>query len=222
MKNCEICDRLHQPVLVYKTPLQPIVAENVFDHIICDLLKLPMATGGFQYALVFKDVFSGYTSLYKLRTKTFLGVAKCFENYVCIFGVPRRLSSDNGGEFCSELMDAVCKVLGVKKGTSVAFRPESQGTVERQNRTLIKELTKRLEQYGRSWVDHLAYAEWAFNTTPFSKTEMSPYFIFFGREPSLPSFTGFDEGKMKDKSLRDYVGKMKDRVNEIHQVARES
>jgi hypothetical protein len=118
-------------------------------------------------------------------------------------------------------MDAVCKVLGVRKGTSVAYRPESQGTVERQNRTLIKDLTKRLEQYGKTWVDHLAYAEWSFNTTPFSKTGMSPYFIFFGREPPVPSVTEVEEEELKNKDLRKYVGDMKRRVKEIHQEARD-
>ena len=221
VKTCVICDKLRQPVPGNKTPLQPIVAENIFDHVICDLLKLPLAPGGFQYVLVFKDVFSGYTSLYKLRTKVSQGVTKCLEDYVCRYGIPRRLTSDNGGEFCSEIMEAVCKVLGIKKGTSVAYRPESQGTVERQNRTLIKDLTKRLQQYGKSWVDHLAYAEWSFNTTPFSKTDMSPYFIFFGREPPVPSFSGIEEVGIRERSLRDYVQKMKERVKTIHDKARD-
>jgi hypothetical protein len=93
-------------------------------------------------------------------------------------------------------------------------------TVERQNRTLIKDLTKRLEQYGKTWVDHFAYAEWSFNSTPFAKTGMSPYFIFFGREPPLPSLTDFDEREMKDKDLRKYIGNMKKKVKENHQEAR--
>ena len=67
--NCVICDKLRNPVPGNKTPLQPIVAENVFDHVICDLLKLPVAPGNFSYLLVFKDVFSGYVSLYKLKDK---------------------------------------------------------------------------------------------------------------------------------------------------------
>ena len=86
--NCVICDKLRNPVPGNKTPLQPIVAENVFDHVICDLLKLPTAPGNFNYLLVFKDVLSGYVSLYKLRDKRSEGVARAFEDMACKFGVP--------------------------------------------------------------------------------------------------------------------------------------
>jgi hypothetical protein len=43
--KCIICDKLRNPVPGNKTTLQPIVADNVFDHVICDLLKLPPAPG---------------------------------------------------------------------------------------------------------------------------------------------------------------------------------
>jgi hypothetical protein len=121
--NCVICDKVWNPVPGNRTRLQPIVAENVFDHVICDLLKLPAAPGNYNYLLVFKEAFSGYVSLYKLRDKRSEGVPKAFEDTVCKLGVPRRLTSDNRGEFCLEVMDRVCKVLGVKKGASVAYRP---------------------------------------------------------------------------------------------------
>jgi hypothetical protein len=67
----------------------------------------------------------------------------------------------------------------------------------------------------------LAYAEWSFNTTPFSKTDMSPYFILFGREPPVPSFSGIKEVRVRESSLRDYVLKMKERVKTIHDEARD-
>jgi hypothetical protein len=47
--KCVICDKLRNPVPGNKTPLQPIVAENIFDYVICDLLKLPTAPGNFNY-----------------------------------------------------------------------------------------------------------------------------------------------------------------------------
>jgi hypothetical protein len=73
------------------------VADNVFDYIICDLLKFPTAPGNFSYLLVFKDVFSGYVSLYKLRDKTSAGVARAFKDMACRCGVPCCLTSDDGG-----------------------------------------------------------------------------------------------------------------------------
>jgi hypothetical protein len=70
VKRCVICDKLREPVPGNKAPLQPIVADDVFDHVICDLLRLPTAPENFNYLLVFKDIFSGYVALYKLRDYT--------------------------------------------------------------------------------------------------------------------------------------------------------
>jgi hypothetical protein len=52
--TCKICNKMRPTIPEGKTPLQPIIAENVFNHIICDLPKLLVAPGGFQYVLVFK------------------------------------------------------------------------------------------------------------------------------------------------------------------------
>ena len=49
---------------------------------------------------------------------------------------------------------------------------------------------------------------------------MSPYYVFFGREPPVPTFTGIVENRIKDKSYRDYIREMKDGVKVIHDEAR--
>jgi hypothetical protein len=66
----------------------------------------------------------------------------------------------------------------------------------------INDLTKILQQFGRSWVDHLPYVEWSYNTTPISKTGMSPYFVFYVREPPLPSIVDQAKEEITDKSVR--------------------
>ena len=216
IKNCKICDQMREEVPGSRTPLVPIEPEQVFDHVVCDLVALPKASLGYCHVLVFKDIFSGYVKLYKLKGKLSIGVAKAFEHLTCTLGPPRLLTSDNGGEFISHLMEAVCKLKGSSKRTSVAYRPQSQGTVERQNRTLIKDLTKCLAEYGSSWVDHLQYVEWTYNTLPISKTNMSPFYVFFGREPYAPPYADIDGSVIKDKDLRSYFEKMKARVKAIH------
>ena len=131
------------------TPLQPIIARNVFDHVMCDLITLP-PSNGYRYVLIFKDVFSGFIKCYKLRDKTTAGVVKAFEDLVCSFGPPKLLTSDNGGEFISDALKQACKTIGVEKRTSVPYRPQSQGNVERQNRTLIKHLQQSTLQKGKT------------------------------------------------------------------------
>ena len=220
VQNCKICDQQRDPTPRSLTPRIPLEAKNVWDWVVCDLLMLPTASLGYHYVLVFIDVFSGFVKLYKLKTKSTEGVCKAFENLTCLIGPPRLLTSDNGGEFTSDLLKSLCKVKGVEKHTSVAYRPQSQGPVERFNRTLIGRLKKRLLQYGNSWVDHLQYVEWSYNTTPRSNDKMSPYLLMYGREPPLPAFVDVDEYSVTDKGLRDYLQKVKTRSKDVYDEAR--
>ena len=218
--DCKVCDQDRDPVPANKSPRVPLEAQNVWDWVVCDLLKLPTAVGGFQYVLVFMDVFSGFVKLYKLRNKHTEGVCRAFESLICLIGPPRLLTSDNGGEFTSALLESMCKIRGAEKRTSVAYRPQSQGNVERFNRTLITSLRKRLMQHGNSWVDHLPYVEWAYNTTPRANDNMSPYLLMYGREPPLPTFVEVDEKSIVDKNLRKYFEGVKLRSKEIYDEAR--
>ena len=218
--NCTICDQEREPVPRNRTPRVPLEANNVWDWVMCDLLKLSLTTQGYLYVLVFIDVFSGFVKLYKLKNKSTEGVCRAFENLTCLIGPPRLLTSDNGKEFTSDLLTKMCEVVGAKKRTSVPYRPQSQGAVERFNRTLIKDLRKRLMQHGKTWVDHLQYAEWAYNTTPRANSKMSPYLLMYGREPPLPTFVDVDAKTITDKSLRKFFEESKSRSKECYDEAR--
>ena len=72
------------------------------------------------------------------------------EEVVSRHGVPAELLSDRGKSFLSLLMQEVCSVLGVKKVNTTAYHPQTDGLVERFNRTLINMLAKRGDQIGIS------------------------------------------------------------------------
>ena len=141
------------------------------------------------------------------------------EDLVCFLGHPKLLTSDNGGEFVSDMLKEACKLLGIEKRTSVPYRPQSQGNVERQNRTLIKDLQHRLLQYGKSWSEHLPYVEWLHNSTPYARTRMSPFYVFFGREPYLPSFAEEVDKPATDVKSQKFAEDLKERVRIIHDEA---
>ena len=92
VKNCKVCDQLREQVPKPLTPLQPIVATKVFDHVMCDLLSFTHPSHGYKYVLIFKDVFSGFTKSYKLRDKNTMGVVRALEDLVCSLGPPKILT----------------------------------------------------------------------------------------------------------------------------------
>jgi len=83
--------RLNRP------PLEPIVANNPFDLLCVDLLKLPTTMNCHKYLLVCVDHFSKYAIAEPLRTKSAEEVARAIlDRVVLIHGAPKKIHSDKG------------------------------------------------------------------------------------------------------------------------------
>ena len=217
--KCHQCDRMLQPNPKPRTELQPINPSFVFEQVCCDLITLPPSRG-WNYVCVFMDMFSRHVTCYKMRDKTTLSFTRALEDYITHVGCPQTLSSDNGPEFCSDLVDAISNIIGMKRRTSVVYRPQSQGCVERWNRQLIQELRARLDQTGDKWPDHVNYVAMAHNASPASGTGESPNLVFYGRELPIPTFTDFDTDTLREKSVKEYVKLAKERVRIVHEAVR--
>ncbi|MEO1301457.1 MAG: DDE-type integrase/transposase/recombinase, partial [Bacteroidota bacterium] len=215
IEKCKQCDLVRERKPAIRAPLQPVVAKRVGDHVICDLLKLPTAPGNFNYVLVCMDVFSKYVNLFKLRDKEAPGVAKCIQDLCLSRGMPKKLGTDNGTEFVNHILNSLAKLMGIEKATSVVYRPQSQGAVERHNRQIIAEMQKRLEQYGKNWAEHLPFVQYSYNSTPHSATGEAPFKVIYGREPPLPKFDDVDIDDHKDKSVRRYVQDLQKRLETL-------
>jgi hypothetical protein len=86
------------------------------------------------------------------------------------------------------VVEKMYEFWGVKKSTSVPYFPQGNGIVERSNRTLQDVIAKALEgTNGELWDEKLPAAVFAYNTIPHVGTGASPFELFFGRLPRLPS-----------------------------------
>ena len=90
-----------------------------------------------RYLLVMVDCFSRWTEACPLPYKTAISVADAFfSNIVCRFGMPSVMHSDQGREFENKIMHELCLLGGSHKTKTTPYHPESDGLVERFNRTL--------------------------------------------------------------------------------------
>ena len=105
---------------------------------------------------------------------------------MCRHGVPRELLSDQAGNFLSELMQEVCKLMGVKKLNTSGYHPQCNGLVERFNSTLIQMLAK-VTKNPKDWDQCLPYVVYAYHTTAQESTKESPFFLLYGRDPQIPT-----------------------------------
>ncbi|XP_033758002.1 uncharacterized protein LOC117340349 [Pecten maximus] len=148
---------------------------------------LPTTANGNNYIIVVSDYFSKWTEAYAVPNHTALTVAdKLVTEFICRFGTPRYIHSDQGREFESELFQTICSKLGVKKTRTTPYRPESDGQVERFNRTLIQMLSSFVNTQMDDWDDHLPYVMMAYRSSRNSSTECTPNLVMLGRETSCP------------------------------------
>ena len=117
--NCAKCKVFEK--LEPKVPLCNIVATEPMDLIHVDLLGLetmmdPQVTPSVQKILIITDHFSRHVQAYKVPDKCAITITKClYDEYFRHYGFPRRLLSDQGREFCNDILKEMCYYLNIKK-----------------------------------------------------------------------------------------------------------
>ena len=122
----------------------------------------------------------------RLQRKT---VAKVLvEEFICRYGIPKELHSDQGRNFESKLMSEVCTLLGVKKTRTCPLHPRGDGFIERFNRTLISMVASILDpdRHQTDWDERIPYAMLAYRSAVQESTGETPAMMMMGREIMLP------------------------------------
>ena len=74
------------------------------------------------------------------------------KEFICRFGT---IHSDQGRNFEAAVFAEVCKLLGIEKTRTTPLHPESDGMVERFNRTIESQMSKFVEANHRDWDLHV-------------------------------------------------------------------
>jgi predicted aspartyl protease len=221
---CEQCSSCAQikPGPRHRTRLKQIVASSPLDCVAIDLLgELPETDNGNRYILVVTDYFTKWTQAFALPNMTAQTVADVLTSeFFCFFGAPRQLHSDQGRQFESNLFQEVCKLLGIKKSRTTPYRPQSDGMVERFNRTIQQMLKHFVNDNRNDWDDHLPYLMMAYRSSQHESTGCSPNLLMLGREISMP--LDVMVGHSPDKSPAcpiEYVEWLRDSMTNAHDYA---
>jgi len=171
-----------------KPPLTPIPVSGPFDRVGVDVVHFPKSYDGNQYAVVFMDYLTKWPEIFPTSDQTALTIAKLLvEKVISRHGVPVELLSDKGSAFLSHLLQEVCQLLGIHRVNTTAYHPQTDGLVERFNRTLIDMLAKRVERSGRDRDTQIPYVLFAYRASLQESTGESPFFLMHGRDPRLPT-----------------------------------
>eukprot|EP01135_Chromosphaera_perkinsii_P007175 Nk52_evm1s736 gene=Nk52_evmTU1s736 len=109
--KCKVCQRNDTNFKKFNVPLlqKPSLHNEPFKSIQIDIIVINSESEeGYKYILDIVDVATNYTVLVPLRTKEKEEVAEAlFNNWICRFGAPTFICSDNGGEFANSVIDAM-------------------------------------------------------------------------------------------------------------------
>ncbi|KAK3712549.1 hypothetical protein QZH41_002384 [Actinostola sp. cb2023] len=150
---------------------------------------------------------------------------KVVEEFVSRFGVPRQLHSDQGRNFESAVFREMCSLLGIDKIRTTPLHPQSDGMVERYNRTLEAMLSKFVSENQRDWDEHLQLVMKAYRTATHETTGFSPSAMMLGREITLPIDLLFGRPETGNSEVLDkseYVQRLRQRIEVVHNFARDN
>ena len=189
VRACDRCQR-SKPRDPGRAPLTQTVSAEPMECCAMDLLGPfdPPTDSGNRYILVIGDTFSKWVEAYAIPNKEANTVANRLVDFFCRFGLPQRLHSDRGLEFHNQVLDEIAKVLHIQPSFTTAYRPQSNGMIERFNRTLIKMLKTFIDDYVHptTWDSLLPMLTGAYRATEHSSTGCTPNLLFTGREASIP------------------------------------
>ena len=95
--------------------------------------------------------------------------------WIARHGCPITFQSDNGKAFVAELTKELMKRSQVAQAHSTTYHPQTNGLVERQNRTLVSMLRVYCSRYMDDWDKHLPQVMGVYNSTEQSTTIKDAY-----------------------------------------------
>ena len=186
VKSCDACQRRGKPKT--RESLLPIKVGKPFDRVGIDIVgPLPLTARGNKYIVVATEYLTKWPEARAIPAADAANVASfLFEDIICRHGCPRDLLSDQGSHFCNKVVDALCQNMNVRHKLSSTYHPQTNGLVERFNRTLCEVLAKCSDQFDEDWDQFVPAALFAYRTSQHNTTRHEPFFLLYGRDALLP------------------------------------
>ena len=187
LRNCTTCMKRKSPAGRHH-PLGNIPNGHRWDRIAMDIIDVCDPTPeGFRYIQVIADYFSKWTEAFPIKDKCADTVADVLvDKIILCLGMPLVIHSDQGREFENGLMKSLISLLGCVKTRTTPYHPESDGMVERFNRSCLMMLSMFVNDRRDNWHELLPFVMHTYHTSVHESTGYSPFRLMMGEEGSLP------------------------------------
>nr|GEU66931.1 reverse transcriptase domain-containing protein [Tanacetum cinerariifolium] len=154
----------------------------------CNDCPFSEGPGKVKFLIVAMDYFTKWIEAKAMATITSGQVKKfVWDNIVCRFGIPGEIISDNGKQFTDNPFKDWCDKLNITQHFASVKYPQSNGLVERANRSLGEGIKARLGKGNKNWVEELSQVLWAHRTMIKSSHGDTPLSLTYGTEAVIPA-----------------------------------
>ena len=181
-RGCEVCNRskkLHQK---NKPPIASIIMEILGPFV--------TSSDGNKYVLTIVDQFSKWVTMTAMPDHTAETVAHNFlVHYMCTFGAPLFIHTDQGAEFNGSLFECFCKLFQITKTRTTPHHPSSNGQCERYNSVILQMIRCYIDDASRKskdWDKDLPLFNMALHSMVHRNTGFTANQLMLGREVFLP------------------------------------
>ncbi|KFD51373.1 hypothetical protein M513_07778 [Trichuris suis] len=189
----------------------------------CQRQRAPLVCSetGYPMQRVVADYFTKWAEAYSCSTMEAQETAELLVTlFFAKFGPPDTIHSDQGRTFEASLMGNLFELFGIEKTRTTPYHPQSNGLVERFNRTLLDVLRALVSETPGNWDSALPLETMAYNTSVHEATGVTPYFALFGREARVPVDIQYGLPKPRPEHISAYIWQTRERMHKVHSFMR--
>ncbi len=186
--GCEPCQRNKSPTTKPRGPLHPLpVPTWKGQRISIDFVgKLPLDNGYDCLCTITCRLGSEVCLIpcrYDMSAEEFAELF--FVHWYCENGLPIDIVSDRDKLFLSRFWKALHRLTGVDLKMSTSYHPETDGSSERTNRTVIQMIRYHVERNQTGWSRALPLIRFQIMNTPNASTGFTPFQLRHGASPRV-------------------------------------
>jgi len=209
--SCESCIKRktphHTPPIPMLSPQRDMI--DMYGPAECIAIDwigpLPLSKNRKTGILTIIDHYTRWAAAFALPRATTKHIVYILMNmWICQYGMPRVLMSDNGSVFKSHTMKKLCNMISVKQKFILPYQPSSNGINERFNGTIVNMIATYIgDKNQKDWDEYLPYSLFAYNTSTHPSTGYTPYMLMHGREAIIGS-EGMVMSREREENIRSY------------------
>ena len=188
IKKCPICqknsdkknDSTLKPFTLASTKLMHRIAVDTIENVGTD-------KEGYQHLIVIIDTFSRHIELYKCKDMLATSAVSALVDWVCRFGAPSEIVSDNGPQYVAELTEGLLEFLDVDHLPISPYSHEENGIVERVNKEVnrhIRNILSKVKDRSK-WTEYIPLVRRIINSSIHLATGFRPSEMLFGSSIDL-------------------------------------